>query len=110
MSEGNQTVCIGRQKSLKLEVPELLTVREVSVLLKVSPDSVTRKFQDLPGVIDLENKGTRFKRAYKALRIPRPVLEKFLHANRGRNVPLAFGQMTKDCVFCSVAPGGDISP
>jgi hypothetical protein len=65
-----------------VEIPELLTVREVAKLLKISPDSVTRRFQALPGVIDLGSKETRFRRAYKVLRIPRPVLEKFLHANR----------------------------
>lgn len=65
-----------------MEIPELLRVREVATLLKISPGSVTRKFQDLPGVIDLGSKETRVKRAYKVLRIPRPVLLKFLHANR----------------------------
>jgi hypothetical protein len=29
------------------KAPELLTVREVATLLKISPESVTRKFQDL---------------------------------------------------------------
>lgn len=65
-----------------MEIPELLSVREVAAILKVSPDSVTRKFQTLPGVIDLGSPESRFKRSYKVLRIPRPVLEKFLHANR----------------------------
>jgi hypothetical protein len=65
-----------------MDVPELLTVREVAALLKISPGSVTRRFQNLPGVIDLGSPETRFKRAYKVLRIPRPVLEGFLHANR----------------------------
>jgi hypothetical protein len=35
-----------------MDVPELLTVREVATLLKISPAAVTRRFQDLPGVID----------------------------------------------------------
>jgi DNA-binding transcriptional regulator YhcF (GntR family) len=65
-----------------MEVPELLTVREVAALLKISPDTVTRRFQKFPGVIDLGVRETRFKRAYKVLRIPRPVLLKFLHTNR----------------------------
>jgi hypothetical protein len=65
-----------------VKIPELLTVREVAALLKISPESVTRKFQDFPGVIDLGSKETRFKRAYKVLRIPRPVLERFLHASK----------------------------
>jgi hypothetical protein len=65
-----------------VDVPELLTVRGVAAFLTISPDSVTRRFQGLPGVIDLGNKETRFKRAYKVLRIPRPVLEKFLRESR----------------------------
>jgi DNA-binding transcriptional regulator YhcF (GntR family) len=56
-------------------VPELLTVREVAALLKISPESVTRRFQNLPGVIDLGSPETRFKRAYKVPRIPRLVLD-----------------------------------
>ena len=65
-----------------MDVPEVLTVREVAALLKISPDSVTRRFQNLAGVIDLGSPETRFKRAYKVLRIPRPVLERFLNSNR----------------------------
>jgi hypothetical protein len=67
---------------MSMEIPELLTVREVSAILKISPESVTRRFQNLAGVIDLGSPETRFKRCYKVLRIPRPVLERFLHANR----------------------------
>ena len=29
-----------------MDVPEFLTVREVAALLKISPDSVTRRFQN----------------------------------------------------------------
>jgi hypothetical protein len=65
-----------------MDVPELLTVREVSEILRISPDSVTRRFQDFPGVIDLGHKETRFGRRYRVLRIPRPVLLRFLHTNR----------------------------
>jgi hypothetical protein len=65
-------------------IPELLTVREVAALLKVSPDPrlVSRRFQNLPDVIDLGSKEKRYKRAYKVLRIPRNVLERFLHSKR----------------------------
>jgi hypothetical protein len=66
-----------RQKS-SVEVPELLTVREVASLLKLSPDSITRRFENYPGVMDLGSPETRFKRPYKVLRIPRPVLQKYL--------------------------------
>jgi hypothetical protein len=36
-----------------VEFPEFLTLREVAKLLKVSPETITRKFQNYPGVIDL---------------------------------------------------------
>ena len=32
-----------------MEVPELLTVREVAAMLKISPESVARRFQNLAG-------------------------------------------------------------
>ena len=60
----------------------MLSVREVAALLKLSPESITRRFEKYPGVIDLGSPESRFKRAYKVLRIPRPVLQKFLHENK----------------------------
>jgi hypothetical protein len=62
-----------------MNLPELLSVREVAAMLKLSPGSITRRFENYPGVIDLGSPETRFKRCYKVLRIPRPVLEKFLN-------------------------------
>ena len=66
---------------------ELLTIREISEALKVSEDFVLRRFGDLPGVIDLGSpelvgRRTGRKRRYRVLRVPRPVLEKFLLDNR----------------------------
>jgi hypothetical protein len=63
---------------LSLPIPELLTVREVADILKISTDSATRKLQDYPGVIDIGQPETRYGKRYRVLRIPRPVLEKFL--------------------------------
>ena len=59
---------------------DLLTVTEVAAVLKVSEDTVIRRFSSVPGVVDI---GTaedfrRKKRGYRVLRIPRPVLEKFI--------------------------------
>jgi hypothetical protein len=65
-----------------MDVPELLTVREVAALLKISPDTVTRRFQRFPGVIDIGQPETRYGKRYRVLRIPRHVLLKFLHTNR----------------------------
>lgn len=60
------------------ELPELLTVAEIAETLKVSKDTVTRLFEDRPGVIDLGSEETRFSRRYRVLRIPREVFQKFL--------------------------------
>jgi hypothetical protein len=63
-------------------VTELLTPLEVAAVLKISVDSVLRKFTDLPGVINLGTNETLKKRRYRVIRIPKPVLEKFLLSNR----------------------------
>jgi hypothetical protein len=65
-----------------IEDPSLLTVREVAAILKLSPESVTRRFENYPGVINLGKPETRFKRAYQVLRIPRPVLQRFMIEHR----------------------------
>jgi hypothetical protein len=51
---------------------ELLTVSDVAEVLKVSEDTVIRRFANRPGVVDLGGG------KYRVLRIPRPVLEKFI--------------------------------
>lgn len=61
---------------------EFLTPAEVSSILKVSTDTVMRKFSKISGVIDLGSPEGRFKRQYRTLRIPRAVLERFLIENR----------------------------
>lgn len=65
---------------------ELLTVREVATVLKMSDDAVTRLFAKLPGVIDFGQAETRDKRRYRVLRIPKAVLEKFLSTKAGHPV------------------------
>lgn len=61
---------------------ELLTPAEVASVLKVSTDTVMRKFSKVAGVIDLGTPEGRFKRQYRTLRIPRSVLERFIAENR----------------------------
>jgi hypothetical protein len=61
---------------------ELLTPSEVAAILKVSEDTVVRRFANIGGVIDLGSQETRRKRRYRILRIPRTVLEKFMLENR----------------------------
>jgi hypothetical protein len=62
---------------------ELLTVEEVAQILGVSPDTVTRRFAKVKGVIDLGSPETPKRRRYRVLRIPKSVVEKFLLARGG---------------------------
>jgi hypothetical protein len=55
-----------------------LTSVEVAAILRVSPDTIIRKFENRPGVVDLGSGEGRFKRRYRVLRIPRETLEKFI--------------------------------
>ena len=57
---------------------ELLSVAEVAARLKISADTVTRLFEDEPGVIDLGAAETLRKRRYRILRIPTSVLNRTL--------------------------------
>jgi hypothetical protein len=61
-----------------MDIPEYLTVEEVASILKVSTDTVIRKFENRPGVLDLGSGEGRFKRRYRVLRIPRETLEQFI--------------------------------
>ncbi len=60
---------------------EFFTVVEVAKMLKVSGDTVRRRFENEPGVIDL-GAPERYKRRYRVLRIPAAVLNRFLHKKR----------------------------
>lgn len=62
---------------------ELLTVEEVAQILGVSPDTVTRRFAKVKGVIDLGSAESPRKRRYRVLRIPKSVVEKYLIAHGG---------------------------
>jgi hypothetical protein len=63
-------------------ITEYLTPAEVAAILKVSTDTVIRKFENRPGVLNLGTDESRFKRKYRTLRIPRQVLEQFIHETR----------------------------
>jgi hypothetical protein len=62
---------------------ELLTVEEVAKILNISPDTVTRRFAKVSGVIDLGSAETPKKRRYRVLRIPVTVVEKYLQKRGG---------------------------
>jgi len=57
---------------------EYLTPQEISTILKVSVDTITRKFENIRGVVDLGSKESRFSRRYRTLRIPRTVFEAYV--------------------------------
>jgi hypothetical protein len=55
-----------------------LTVTHVAILLVMSTSTVLRRFDGLPGVIDLGRGETRDKRRYRQLRIPWSALRRFI--------------------------------
>jgi Helix-turn-helix domain len=61
---------------------EYLTPAEVAEILKVSLNTVIRRFENVPGVIDLGSTENMHKRRYRTLRIPRSVLNRFVAENR----------------------------
>jgi hypothetical protein len=54
------------------------TVNEVARAIRRSRDTVTRRFGNIPGVIDDGWPERRHKRRYRGLRIPRSVLLRYL--------------------------------
>jgi hypothetical protein len=66
---------------------ELLTIEEVAKILNVSPDTVTRRFAKVKGVIDIGSPETPKRRRYRVLRIPKSVLEKYL-LTRGSSISI----------------------
>lgn len=65
---------------------ELLTVAQVAAILKVSEDTVLRRFAKVNRVIDLGSSEGKKKRRYRVLRIPRAVVEKYLSTKAGHPV------------------------
>jgi DNA-binding LacI/PurR family transcriptional regulator len=65
-----------------MQEQEFFTLDEIAKLLKVSRETVSRHFENEPGVIDLGSPECRHKRRYRVLRIPATVLNRFLHAKR----------------------------
>lgn len=64
---------------------EYLTPQQISKLLKVSTNTVVRKFERRNGVLDLGSSESRFTRRYRVLRIPRTVFEAYvIEAGVGR--------------------------
>jgi hypothetical protein len=61
-----------------------LTIVEVGKQLKISPDSVARRFAHLPGVVDLGSPEAMHKRRKRILRIPQMTLDQYLEAHPAR--------------------------
>ena len=57
---------------------EYLSPKEIADLLKISVDTVTRRFENRPGVLNLGSDESRFTRRYRVLRIPRTVFEAYV--------------------------------
>jgi AraC-like DNA-binding protein len=55
-----------------------LTVKEVSEMTGLSPQTVTRLFEKEPGVIILSRPEKMHKRRYRSLRVPRHVDERVI--------------------------------
>jgi Helix-turn-helix domain len=72
---------LGTEKTVQ-QPTEYLTAAEAAAILKVSPETIIRKFENRAGVIDLGSGEGRFKRRYRVLRIPRETFEKFIVENR----------------------------
>jgi hypothetical protein len=70
------------QGALNTMLEELLTPAEVAKILKVSLNTAIRRFENVPGVIDLGSAEETHKRRHRILRIPRSVLNRFLAENR----------------------------
>jgi hypothetical protein len=56
-----------------VEIEELLTIREVASLFRLSYDSARSHFKDLPGVLVQSNQ-SRYKRRYKVYKVPKSLV------------------------------------
>jgi hypothetical protein len=65
---------------------ELLTVKDVAQVLRISDEKVIRVFARMDGVIDLGRPENLSRRRYRVLRIPRQVVERYLTQKAGRSV------------------------
>jgi hypothetical protein len=65
-------------------VNELMTVNQVAAVLKVHPNTVTRRFAKVTGVIDIGTPESPKRHRYRVLRIRKTVLERYLSQNGGR--------------------------
>ena len=72
----------GCEGTVNVLLEEYLTPAEVADILKVSLNTVIRRFENVPGVVDLGSEEKMHRRRYRTLRIPRSVLNRFIAENR----------------------------
>ena len=56
----------------------IFTVEEVAAQLRMSRDTVVRRFENEPGVLVITGPNASGKRRYRQLRIPKAVLDRFI--------------------------------
>jgi hypothetical protein len=82
LHDGSKPVTLGRNEYAVQMPTEYLTAAEAAAILKVSPETMIRKFASRSGVIDIGSPEGRFKRRYRVLRIPKHTFEKFIVESR----------------------------
>ena len=56
----------------------VLSINEAAELTGLSPQTMTRMFEDVPGVIIIDRPETMHKRRHRTIRIPRAVFDRVL--------------------------------
>ena len=67
-----------------MAISDMLTPEEVASILRISSHAVIKKLGDREGVVDLGWPGTKFRRRYRVLRIPRELVEQYIDETRVR--------------------------
>jgi Helix-turn-helix domain len=57
---------------------EYLTVQECAAILKLSRDTIIRRFQNRRGVLVIGGPDNRSNRCYRTIRIPKEALDQFI--------------------------------
>ena len=82
---------------------EYLTPQQVAEELKISTDTVMRRFSKEPGVLDLGTPETCHQRRYRVLRIPRSALDRVIQASRVATAPPVRGERYTSIAAISAA-------
>lgn len=65
-------------KTASMETPRVCTVDEIAALTGFHRDTITKMFENEPGVLILERPGKMNKRRYRSIRIPLAVYERVI--------------------------------